>query len=57
MLVSVDLVPSTGLTLPLISKGGSSELFISLALGMILGVSRQVEEQTLDTPKSESLLA
>ena len=56
MMVSTNLAPSTGLTLPLISQGGSSELFLSLALGMMLGVSRQVEEQTLDKPKDESLL-
>ncbi len=56
MMVSTNLLPSTGLTLPLISKGGSSELFLSLALGMMLGVSRQVQEQTLDRPREESLL-
>ncbi len=56
MMVSTSLLPSTGLTLPLISKGGSSELFLSLALGMMLGVSRQTQEKTLDTPKAESLL-
>ncbi len=56
MMVSTNLAPSTGLTLPLISQGGSSELFLSLALGMMLGVSRQIEEQTLDKPKEESLL-
>jgi cell division protein FtsW len=56
MMVSTDLAPSTGLTLPLISQGGSSELFMSLALGMMLGVSRQIEEQTLDKPREESLL-
>lgn len=56
MLVSVNLFPVTGQTLPLISLGGSSLLFTSLALGMILGVSRQIEEKSLDMPKSESLL-
>jgi cell division protein FtsW len=56
MMVSTNMIPSTGLTLPLISKGGSSELFLSLALGMMLGVSRQMQEQTLDTPKAETLL-
>lgn len=56
MMVSTNMLPSTGLTLPLISQGGSSELFLSLALGMMLGVSRQVDEQTLDKPKDESLL-
>ncbi len=57
MMVSTNLIPSTGLTLPLISKGGSSELFLSLALGMMLGVSRQTQEKTLDKPRAESLLA
>ena len=56
MMVATNMIPSTGIALPLISKGGSSELFLSFALGMMLGVSRQTQEQTLDTPKAESLL-
>ena len=48
MLVAVDLFPVTGLPLPLISLGGSSLLFTSIALGMILGVSRQMQEKTMD---------
>ena len=56
MMVSTDMIPSTGVALPLISKGGSSELFLSCALGMMLGVSRQTQEQTLDKPKAETLL-
>ncbi len=56
MLVSTGLFFVTGQNLPLVSMGGSSVLFISLALGMILGVSRQVQEQSLDKPKGESLL-
>ena len=55
MLVATTLFPVTGQPLPLVSKGGSSALFISLALGMILGVSRQIEEQSVDQPKAESL--
>lgn len=50
MLVSVGIFPVTGQTLPLVSLGGSSIIFTSLALGMVLGVSRQVKEQTLDRP-------
>ena len=46
MMVSVGLGPVTGQTLPLISKGGSSVLFTGIALGMILGVSRQVEQES-----------
>ena len=56
MMVSTNMIPSTGIALPLISKGGSSELFLSCALGMMLGVSRQIQEQTLDRPKAETLL-
>ncbi len=56
MMVSVNLFPVTGQTLPLISLGGSSLLFTSLALGMILGVSRQTQERSLDKPRGESLL-
>ncbi len=56
MLVSVALFPITGQQLPLISKGGSSLVFTLMAMGMILGVSRQTSERTLDNPKGESLL-
>jgi len=42
--VSVALVPATGLTLPLVSMGGTSILFTCMSLGIILSVSRYVEE-------------
>ncbi|MEP1031919.1 FtsW/RodA/SpoVE family cell cycle protein [Ekhidna sp.] len=38
--VAVGLGPVTGLTLPFISMGGTSQLFAGLALGIILSVSR-----------------
>lgn len=44
MAVNVHLLPVTGLTLPLVSMGGSSVIFTSLAIGIILSVSRHVEE-------------
>ncbi len=44
MAVNVHLVPVTGLTLPLISMGGSSIWFTSIAIGVILSVSRYVDE-------------
>lgn len=56
MLVSVGIFPVTGQTLPLVSLGGSSVIFTCLALGMILGISRQMKEETLDRPNAESLL-
>ena len=53
--VTVNLIPETGQTLPLISRGGSSMLFTMIAFGMILSVSRQNDEQSHDRPKSETL--
>ena len=40
MLVSVEVIPVTGQTLPLISMGGTSLLFTFIALGIVLSVSR-----------------
>lgn len=45
MAVVVNLVPVTGVTLPLVSMGGSSAIFTSIAFGIILSVSRNVELQ------------
>ncbi len=42
--VSVHLVPVTGLTLPMVSMGGTSIIFTCISLGIILSVSRYVEE-------------
>jgi cell division protein FtsW len=44
MAVAVNLFPVTGLTLPLVSKGGTSILLTSIAFGLIMSVSRYVEE-------------
>lgn len=44
MAVAVNLFPVTGLTLPLVSKGGTSIFFTSLAFGVIMSVSRHIEE-------------
>ena len=44
--VNVNLLPVTGLTLPMVSWGGTSILFSSIAFGMILSVSRYIEKTT-----------
>jgi cell division protein FtsW len=44
MAVAVNLVPVTGQPLPLVSMGGTSIWFTSLAVGIILSVSRSLEE-------------
>lgn len=44
MAVNVNLTPVTGVTLPLISMGGTSFLFTCAAIGIILSVARNVEQ-------------
>lgn len=46
MAVATNVFPLTGLTLPLISMGGTSIIFTSAAFGVLLSVSRAVEEQS-----------
>ncbi|MFI3305703.1 MAG: FtsW/RodA/SpoVE family cell cycle protein [Rikenellaceae bacterium] len=53
--VTINLMPETGQTLPLISRGGSSLVFNAIAMGMILSVSRQNEEHSHDMPRSQSI--
>jgi len=44
MAVTVHLFPTTGVTLPLVSMGGSSLWFTCFAVGIILSVARNVEQ-------------
>jgi cell division protein FtsW len=46
MAVNVNLIPSKGVTLPLISYGGSSLISVALALGLVLGLSRRRPESS-----------
>ena len=50
MAVAVNLFPVTGQPLPLLSMGGTSIWFTSIAIGMILSVSRSLNEKQ---PKAE----
>ncbi len=47
MMVAVSLIPTKGLTLPFVSHGGSSMLVSCFALGMLLAVSRDVNQGRL----------
>ncbi len=51
--VNVNLFPNTGVTLPLVSMGGSSFLFTCLSIGIILSVARNVEQ--LEGKKEEAV--
>ena len=44
MAVAVHLIPVTGLNLPMVSMGGTSLLFTCFSFGIILSVSRYIEE-------------
>lgn len=56
MAVNVNLFPVTGVTLPLVSMGGSSFMFTCAAIGIILSVAHNVEkveaEQSLKPAKA-----
>ncbi|NLA15596.1 MAG: FtsW/RodA/SpoVE family cell cycle protein [Bacteroidales bacterium] len=47
ILVNVGVLPVTGQTLPFISLGGSSIMAVGLAFGMMLSVSRALENERL----------
>ncbi len=55
MLVAVGIMPVTGQPLPLISKGGTSTLVNCVYIGMILSISRYVND--LKRQREEELLA
>jgi len=50
--VNVNVFPNTGVTLPLVSMGGSSFLFTCLSIGIILSVARNVEQLEGRSPLS-----
>jgi cell division protein FtsW len=51
MAVAVGLGPVTGVPLPLVSMGGTSILFTSIAFGIILSVSRDIDEKENSSEK------
>ncbi|HEY5407971.1 MAG TPA: putative peptidoglycan glycosyltransferase FtsW [Ginsengibacter sp.] len=53
--VNVNLFPTTGVTLPLVSMGGSSLWFTCFAIGIILSVARNVEQ--MEGKAAEATLA
>jgi cell division protein FtsW len=55
MAVAVNLVPVTGQPLPLVSMGGTSIWFTSIAIGIILSVSKELDEE--EEPLTETIEA
>lgn len=52
MAVAVNLLPVTGQPLPLISMGGTSMWFTCIAIGILLSVSRSLENETQEEVQS-----
>lgn len=50
-MVSTNLFMETGQNLPLISHGGTSMVCTAAALGLILSISRQINNRTLEPPQ------
>ena len=43
VMVVTNMMPNTGITLPFISYGGTSILFLMIEMGMALGISRRIK--------------
>jgi hypothetical protein len=54
MLVAVGIIPVTGQPLPLISKGGTSTLVNCVYIGIILSISRHVNEMKKKEQEEEA---
>ncbi len=52
--VAVNIFPVTGQTLPFVSMGGTSIIFSSIALGIILSVSRSVNAEKVSVEPQEN---
>lgn len=56
ILVNLQLFPSKGMTLPLVSYGGSSTIAVCLAVGLLLAITRRNPYLTRETPGLRALL-
>ena len=57
ILVNLQLFPSKGMTLPLISYGGSSTIAVCLAVGLLLALTRRNPFLHRETPGLKALIA
>lgn len=49
--VVTNMLPNTGVSLPFISYGGTSVMFLMAEMGLVLNVSRQIRVPVTDAPK------
>ena len=52
--VSIGMIPETGQNLPFLTQGRTGMFCASIAIGIILGISRQVEQGTLVPPSQKN---
>ena len=45
VMVVINLIPTTGITLPFISYGGTATLFLMAEMGIALGISKKIKFQ------------
>lgn len=57
MAVAVNLLPVTGQTLPFISMGGTSIWFTSISIGIILSVSKEIENNPQNVEQLQATAA
>lgn len=57
ILVNLQLFPSKGMTLPLVSYGGSSTIAVCLAVGLLLALTRRNPFLYRETPGLKALIA
>lgn len=51
--VVINLMPTTGITLPFVSYGGTSILFLMMEIGIALSVSRQIRFKNQENPQED----
>lgn len=55
MLVTLDMLPSTGIPLPMISLGGTSNMITGAAFGIILSISKDFKKEQKKREENESV--
>jgi cell division protein FtsW len=55
--VALDMIPVTGLPLPFVSMGGTSLIFTSISFGMIISVSKHINNLKLESEASDDISA
>ena len=47
IMAMTHIIPLTGITLPLVSSGGTSQVFVMISLGLVFGISRYTSHRRI----------